>query len=118
MNTLRKDIPSYYAVVYDDISSCKEDDHLKACVNAISQYFQGIMLLFGDVQILLKKEKYKDLTNDTLVNLSDILLNIEDFAHQIYLIADFEFETTVIFNGVKYNLLIVTDPVAIYLKKL
>lgn len=112
-----KCLPTNYLLNYDDISELKENDHKKAYVNVVVQFFKSISILFDDSKLLIPSKHYRNFTQDTWISVFDVLEEADEFANFLYNLDAFDFSTIFLISNVRYKLIINSDPVLIHLTK-
>lgn len=111
-------LPTFFELVYDNISELTNDEHKKAFIDVARGFLENILLITNkDIKILLPKQHYKQLSTDTWILLSELLLEAEDFLIFLYNSGEFEFNTALQIQDSYYKMMINSDPVVLMLKK-
>lgn len=117
----KKVYPSNYTIAFDDISNLTNEHHKEAFNLAITKFIVSVEQIFGGDSELLTLPNmigYGEDSNISWIKVSDVLLKIEHFAHEIYMMDSFEYSTQLkVMDHYLYRIYFNTDPVVFGLEK-
>lgn len=117
---LKKSVyPSNYTIAFDDISNLTNEYHKEAFSLAITKFMVGVECIFGgDSELFIPPNMIGYGKNSNWIKISDVLLKIEHFAHEIYMMDNFEYSTQLkVKDYCLYKIYFNTDPVVFGLEK-